>query len=249
MRASASSRGGGDQQERDPPLRARLRQLGRLAQRLDEGAREPSAAAWRSKSVSRMVILSSGWMIDHESEIGNGPAGLLDAALAEFSEKGLAGARVSAIAARAGVNKQLISYYFAGKRGLYDALVQQWLEAEAEFARPDLTLGELSARTSAARSRTGRCPVSPARVARGPARRAVGSASRRSRSCAAARGGRLPRDLDPAFVLLALQGAAAAGLIFPGDARRVRASTPAPGVRRALRRAARAAHRPPRLAR
>ena len=68
---------------------------------------------------------------------------LHDAALAEFSEKGFAGARVSAIATRAGVNKQLISYYFGGKQGLRDALVAEWLEAEEEFARPELTLGEL----------------------------------------------------------------------------------------------------------
>ena len=148
---------------------------------------------------------------------------LLDAARAEFSEKGLAGARVSAIAERAGVNKQLISYYFAGKRGLYDALVQQWLDAEAEFARPDLTLGQLvgayvrSAVTHRAMSLIflresledvpdGSGGIGPEEVADLRRRQAAGE---------------LPRDLDPAFVLLALQGAAAAGLIFPGDARRV----------------------------
>ncbi|MES2532306.1 MAG: helix-turn-helix domain-containing protein, partial [Pseudomonadota bacterium] len=37
---------------------------------------------------------------------------ILAAARAEFSAKGLAGARVNEIAARAGVNKQLLYYYF-----------------------------------------------------------------------------------------------------------------------------------------
>jgi len=50
-------------------------------------------------------------------------AALLDAALQEFAAKGRAGARVSEIAARAGVDKQLISYYFGGKDGLLEALV------------------------------------------------------------------------------------------------------------------------------
>ncbi|WP_037310670.1 TetR/AcrR family transcriptional regulator [Amycolatopsis orientalis] len=47
---------------------------------------------------------------------------LLEAAKAEFGAKGYAAARVSEIAAKAGVNKQLISYYFGGKEGLYNAL-------------------------------------------------------------------------------------------------------------------------------
>src|SRR5437868_2155366 len=71
---------------------------------------------------------------------------LLDAALAEFSEKGLAGARVADIAARAGVNKQLISYHFDGKAGLHRALVERWLAHEEEFADPALPLGDLVAR-------------------------------------------------------------------------------------------------------
>src|SRR5581483_9805400 len=47
---------------------------------------------------------------------------ILEAAIAEFGAHGFAGARVSAIAQRAGVNQQLISYYFDGKAGLYQAL-------------------------------------------------------------------------------------------------------------------------------
>ncbi len=50
---------------------------------------------------------------------------ILFAAIEEFASKGLAGARTAEIAARAGVNKQLIFYYFGSKRGLYDAVVSR----------------------------------------------------------------------------------------------------------------------------
>lgn len=44
---------------------------------------------------------------------------ILDSARLEFSQQGLGGARVNMIAKRAGVNKQLIYYYFTDKDGLY----------------------------------------------------------------------------------------------------------------------------------
>lgn len=50
---------------------------------------------------------------------------ILEAACAEFSEKGLGGARVNAIAERAGVNKQLIYYYFDDKERLYATVLEQ----------------------------------------------------------------------------------------------------------------------------
>src|SRR5580704_6068826 len=62
---------------------------------------------------------------------------LLDAALEEFSLRGFAGARVADIARRAGVNKQLINYYFGSKEGLYLALQQAWLDREESFAPPE----------------------------------------------------------------------------------------------------------------
>lgn len=46
-------------------------------------------------------------------------ARILDAALKEFSAKGLAGARTEQIAAAAGVNKALLYYYFESKEKLY----------------------------------------------------------------------------------------------------------------------------------
>jgi len=59
------------------------------------------------------------------------PQRLLAAALAEFAEHGRAGARTGRIATRAGVNKQLIHYYYRTKAGLYQAVVEHAAEAVA----------------------------------------------------------------------------------------------------------------------
>jgi TetR/AcrR family transcriptional regulator len=69
---------------------------------------------------------------------------ILEAALIEFGEHGFAGARISAIAGRAGVNEQLISYYFDGKEGLYGALEQRWQVTSAAASRPELTLADVT---------------------------------------------------------------------------------------------------------
>ncbi len=50
---------------------------------------------------------------------------ILTAARAEFAARGLAGASVRSIAGRAGVTAAMINYYFGGKRGLYDEVVDQ----------------------------------------------------------------------------------------------------------------------------
>jgi AcrR family transcriptional regulator len=54
-------------------------------------------------------------------------ARLLEAAFTEFSERGLAGARVERIAAAASANKQAIYAYFGSKDGLFDAMLGQRL--------------------------------------------------------------------------------------------------------------------------
>lgn len=51
-------------------------------------------------------------------------AKLLDAALDEFAEYGIAGARVDRIAAKAGCNKAMIYAYFDSKEGLFDELLR-----------------------------------------------------------------------------------------------------------------------------
>jgi AcrR family transcriptional regulator len=52
-------------------------------------------------------------------------ATILAAATAEFSRKGLDGARVDAIALRSGVNKRMIYHYFGDKGGLYLAVLEK----------------------------------------------------------------------------------------------------------------------------
>ncbi len=64
------------------------------------------------------------------------------AALAEFAGKGLDGARVDRIAARAGANKRLIYHYFGGKEDLFLAVLERTYaairSAERELHLEDL---------------------------------------------------------------------------------------------------------------
>jgi AcrR family transcriptional regulator len=62
---------------------------------------------------------------------------IISAARAEFSARGFEGARVDHIARRAGVNKQLLFYYFHSKRGLFSAVLGRGA-AELEQALADL---------------------------------------------------------------------------------------------------------------
>ena len=64
---------------------------------------------------------------------------ILEAALQEFSAKGISGARVDAIAERATVNKRMLYYYFGSKDGLFRAVLRQRLSDSAAHqasARP-----------------------------------------------------------------------------------------------------------------
>jgi TetR/AcrR family transcriptional regulator len=56
-------------------------------------------------------------------------ARILDAALAEFSTRGFAGARVDAIAARAGINKRMLYAYVGNKDALWLATLERAYEA------------------------------------------------------------------------------------------------------------------------
>lgn len=147
-------------------------------------------------------------------------ARILQAALEEFAAKGFAGARVSEIAARAGVNKQLISYYFGGKEGLHQALTTRWQAEESTFAGRSGSLGELAAdyvRANAAHRDYGRLmlwqsltddgPPDPAFVA--DVRRELDHLRRRQED------GEFPADLDPAAVLVTMFAVAAAGISLP----------------------------------
>lgn len=60
---------------------------------------------------------------------------ILDAALREFSDKGIAGARVDAIAARANVNKRMLYYYFGSKEGLFREILQRRADESSDALR------------------------------------------------------------------------------------------------------------------
>lgn len=50
---------------------------------------------------------------------------IIDVAMEEFSQKGLAGARIDEIAERTASSKRMIYYYFGGKDGLYRAVLER----------------------------------------------------------------------------------------------------------------------------
>jgi TetR/AcrR family transcriptional regulator len=64
---------------------------------------------------------------------------LLTAARQEFARHGFAGARVDEIAARAGVNKQLVYHYFGDKDALYLAVLE-WVYADIREQERQLNL-------------------------------------------------------------------------------------------------------------
>lgn len=149
---------------------------------------------------------------------------ILEAAAAEFSAHGYAGARVSAIAARAGVNQQLISYYFNGKEGLYQAMAQQWRQRRDELA-PLGTPWSEQLRQYALESRHN--PQGVRLLAwsglqyTGPdgdpdrASRAQMFAQSLEELRALQRSGTLPAEVDPACLLVMLMAAAMAPTTLP----------------------------------
>ncbi|MFI6500249.1 TetR/AcrR family transcriptional regulator [Nonomuraea typhae] len=147
-------------------------------------------------------------------------ARILEAAVAEFGAKGFAGARVGEIAARAGVNKQLISYYFGGKEGLYRELTVRWQSEENAFADRSAELGELVAgyvRATSANRDFGRLMVWEGLTEDGPADPAFVAGIRDNVAALRRRqqAGEFPDDLDPGAVMVAMFAMAAAGVSFP----------------------------------
>ncbi|SEH01636.1 DNA-binding transcriptional regulator, AcrR family [Nonomuraea solani] len=147
-------------------------------------------------------------------------ARILQAALEEFAAKGFAGARVGEIAARAGVNKQLISYYFGGKEGLFQALTTRWQAEESTFADPSASLGDLAAtyvRANVSHRDFGRLLLWQGLTDEGPADPAFVADVRRDLEHLRRRqeAGEFPADLDPGAVLVALFSLTAAGIAYP----------------------------------
>ncbi|MGK5684854.1 TetR/AcrR family transcriptional regulator [Actinoplanes sp. URMC 104] len=146
---------------------------------------------------------------------------ILDAALAEFGEHGFAGARISAIARRAQANQQLISYYFGGKDGLYRALVERWRALSAGLNRPDAPLDEVVAAFAHvgddqrhwARLLIWQALAGERDEGDADFRRAMVDDLRRRQAA-----GEIAADLDPAYLQLALFGAALAPTLLAGFA-------------------------------
>jgi AcrR family transcriptional regulator len=159
-------------------------------------------------------------------------ARLLEAALEEFAAKGFAGARVADIAARAGLNTQLVSYYFGGKDGLYQELQRGWEKYEASFARPGISLADLVSEYLHASLSDPRLTRLLAWHGLADAADAADAAGAEQTGAAAddnaladlrrrQANGELAAELDPGLVLLAVMGAVAAPVIMPQVARRV----------------------------
>lgn len=145
---------------------------------------------------------------------------LLEAAKDEFAAKGFAGARVQDIADRAGLNKQLIAYYFGGKEGLWNALSRQWLEHEETLHDAAAPLEELIVRylrNALEDPRGPRLDVWAGLTGAAPEREREDLSDLRGRQAA----GEIGEDLDPAAVLLLMTSAVAAPVIMPHTVRAV----------------------------
>jgi TetR/AcrR family transcriptional regulator len=73
-------------------------------------------------------------------------AAILDAAVEEFAQEGVAGARTDEIARSAGVNKALLYYYFKDKEGLYAAALEYVLAGLFSSVHAVLDRHDLSCR-------------------------------------------------------------------------------------------------------
>jgi TetR/AcrR family transcriptional regulator len=146
---------------------------------------------------------------------------IVAAAMAEFADKGYAGARVRSIADRAGVNSQLISYYFGGKEGLYQEILRTWHQREAGMEAEALSLGDAVAAYLQAgfdqpelmrifiwEGLAGPAPSDDSWESDGEAPEVLAFRERQA-------AGEIADDIDPAYLLVALMGAVATPVTMP----------------------------------
>ncbi|MEV4572889.1 TetR family transcriptional regulator [Nonomuraea jabiensis] len=173
---------------------------------------------------------------------------ILRAAVSEFGEKGYSGARTAGIAARAGVNQQLISYYFGGKQGLLEELRRR---REAEEASSEAASASFAESVAAQLERTlddpewarlvvwqalGDCPFADAEEGQ---RYAQAQRARMAESLERMRGrqeaGEVTGRVDPAFALLVAYAVVFAPITMPQFVRDIFGDDPlSPEVRRRL---------------
>jgi TetR/AcrR family transcriptional regulator len=151
---------------------------------------------------------------------------ILDAAVIEFGEHGYAGARISAIADRAGVNQQLISYYFNGKQGLFQALSRRWQAMSAHSNSPDMPLADVVGNfleIGVAQRSWARLLAWQGLTDDGTGDEATDQffASMVDDIARRRQAGELAADLDPAYTLLTLFMAAMAPTLLPQVVRRI----------------------------
>ncbi len=138
-------------------------------------------------------------------------ARILAAAVREFSAKGISGARVDAIAARARVNKRMLYYYFESKEGLFREILRRRLaEGAAKLSASNVShpdrLAERTARLPGQREYT---RLTMWEALETDADRPVNEAERRALYSdwveavrEEQRAGRIPDDLDAAQLVL-----------------------------------------------
>jgi TetR/AcrR family transcriptional regulator len=149
---------------------------------------------------------------------------ILEAAAAEFAAHGYAGARISAIAGRAGVNQQLISYYFDGKEGLHQAMSERWRQRQSELIAPGTPLPEqvrqyvleaLSNPDSVRLFAWGGLEYAGPETDPDQAPRSERLADSVNEVRALQEAGRLPAEVDPACLMIMLMSAAMATTTLP----------------------------------
>ena len=147
---------------------------------------------------------------------------IVEAAVAEFAEKGFAGARVESIGRRAGMNKQLLYHYFGGKEDLFREVVERKIEErlgrlegspgrledllEYHFEKHYEDLGWIRFLTWEAAGRVDEAPLEEER------RESIAQQVENLREKGAR--GDLPSDLDPRYLQLAVYALTAYPLAF-----------------------------------
>jgi TetR/AcrR family transcriptional regulator len=160
---------------------------------------------------------------------------ILAAALTEFADKGLAGARVDAIARRARINKRMLYHYFGNKDDLFREILRRKVatRAAAVADAPDAPGEFLPYFYEVACGDLEWVRLLKWEALEGDPRRPLAGAERRQAfrkaiakiRRAQAAGGIAP-DLDPGQCLLALLGITAFPLAFPQIARLVTGRAP-----------------------
>ncbi|HEX7943955.1 MAG TPA: TetR family transcriptional regulator [Phenylobacterium sp.] len=160
---------------------------------------------------------------------------IMEAAREEFADRGLAGARIEAIARRAGLSKQLLYHYFPSKEALFHEILEQ------KFGQPQAPLPESRDPGALFRQRFTSATVDPTwlrfltweaaeRAAEAPitaeAHRRASLSRGAERIAAQQDAGVLPSELPTAFLQLAIHALALYPLAFPQVTRMITDKAP-----------------------